>query len=95
MFPFIGSHWTFVERIKSGKPIITWNKGQNKLNLTRVEDFALGAVGLIGNTKAYNEVFNVVGDYVYTWKEVLDTLGKLIGEEVKTIDIPLDFMQVS
>ena len=91
MFPFIGSHWTFVERIKSGKPIITWNKGQNKLNLTRVEDFALGAVGLIGNTGAYNEVFNVVGDYVYTWKEVLDTLGKLIGKEVKTIDIPVDF----
>ena len=91
MFPFIGSHWTMVSRIKAGKPIITWNKGQNRLNLTRVEDFAEGSVGLIGNPKAYNDVFNVVGDYVYSWQEVLDTLGQLIGCEVETIEIPVEF----
>lgn len=90
-FPAIGRHWTFVERIKARKPIITWNGGNNKLNLTRVEDFAQGTVGLLGNSKAFNETFNVVGDYIYSWKEVLDILGELIGEEVKTIDIPLPF----
>ena len=91
MFPFIGSHWTMVARIKADKPIITWNNGQNKLNLTRVEDFASGAVGLIGNPKAYNEIFNVVGDYVYTWHEVLEVLGKLINHKVRTIDMPVEF----
>ena len=89
--PRMGQHWTFVARILSGKPILTWNNGVNRLNLTRVEDFAAGVVGLLGNSMAYNEPFNVVGDYVYSWKEVLDTLGKLIGKEVKTIDIPLAF----
>ena len=91
MFPNLGQHWTFVERIKAGKPIITWNKGNNKLNLTRVEDFAAGMVGLIGNPKAYNEAFNVVGDNVYTWMDVLSVLGKILNCEVKTIDIPLLF----
>ena len=91
MYPIMGMHWTMVERIKAGKPILTWNNGTNRLNLTRVEDFALGAVGLIGNEKAYNEIFNVVGDYVYSWMEVLETLGKLIGHKVETLDVPVDF----
>lgn len=91
MDPIRGKHWTIVERIKAGKPIITWNNGENKLNLTHVDDFAIGAVGLFGNKAAYNEAFNVVGDYVYSWKEVLDTIGKNIGCDVKTIDIPVDY----
>ena len=91
MYPKLGQHWTFVERIKAGKPIITWNQGQNKLNLTRVEDFAAGMVGLIGNPKAFNEIFNVVGDNVYTWKDVLSVLGGILGCDVKTIDIPVEF----
>ena len=91
MDPIRGKHWTIVERIKAGKPIITWNNGENKLNLTHVDDFAKGAVGLIGNESAYNEAFNIVGDYVYSWKEVLETIGKIINQNVKTIDIPVDF----
>ena len=91
IFPSLGMHWTFVERIKAGKIIPTWNRGENRLNLTRVEDLALGVVGLVGNKKAFNEDFNVVGDYIYSWKEVLLTLGKLIGKDVETIDVPVDF----
>ena len=91
MYPPIGTHWTIVARILSGKPIITWNKGQNRLNLTRVEDFAKGVVGLLGNKRAYNESFNVCGDYVYSWQQVLDVLGQNIGKSVKTIDVPLEY----
>lgn len=91
MYPSIGSHWTLVSRIKSGKPIITWNEAQDRLNITRVEDFACGTVGLLGNDKAYNEAFNVVGDNVYTWNDVLNVLGKLVGCEVNTINLPLEF----
>lgn len=91
MYPPMGLHWAMCSRILVGKPIITWNNGENRLNLTRAEDFAKGAVALLGVEKAYGEAFNVVGDYVYSWKEVLDTLGKLLGKEVKTIDIPVDY----
>lgn len=91
MDPKRGKHWTMIERIKAGKPIITWNNGENMLNLTHVDDFAIGAVGLIGNKMSYNEAFNVVGDYIYSWKEVLETIGKIINQNVKTIDIPVDY----
>lgn len=90
MYPPIGMHWTIVSRILSRKPIITWNAGQNKLNLTRVEDFANGMVGLLGAPSAYNNVFNVVGDNIYKWQDVLDTLGELLDKQVNVVDIPVD-----
>ena len=91
IFPPMGYHWTLVERIKNGKPIITWNKGSNKLNLTRVEDFAEATVGLLGNPLAYNEDFNVAGEKVYSWLDVITALGELIGKEPVTFDLPVDF----
>lgn len=91
MYPAMGMHWTMIERIKSGKPIITWNNGLNKLNITHVDDFAKGVVGLLGNPNADNEVFNVVGDFVHTWKDVLTVVEKLTGYKVNTIDIPVTF----
>ena len=90
MYPPMGMHYTIIARILAGKPIITWNNGLNKLNLTRVEDFAAGLVGLLGNPKAYNETFNVVGDFVYTWQQVLDVLEKILNVPVLTVDIPLN-----
>ena len=30
--------------------------------MMRVEDFAVGVIGLIGKDEAYNEAFNVCGD---------------------------------
>lgn len=92
LFPEIGKHWTFIDRILNDKYIPTWNKGMNSLNLTRVEDFATGTIGLVGNKKAYRESFNVVGDYTYTWLDVLNTLGRILNKDVKIIDIPVDFI---
>lgn len=84
-------HWTLIARILSGKPVITWNEGHNRCNMTRVEDFAVGVVGLIGNAKAYNEAFNVCGDETPSFKEVLDCVSDIIGHPVRTIDITPDF----
>ena len=84
-------HWTLIGRILSGKPVITWNKGRNRCNMTRVEDFAVGVVGLIGNPKAFNEAFNVCGDEAPTFKDVLDCISEIIGHPIITIDIDPQF----
>lgn len=91
MYPPMGMHWTFIGRILSNKPIITWNNGMNRHNITRVEDFAQGIVCLLDNPLAFCQDFNVVGDDIYTWKDVLDTLGDILCHEVNTVDIPVDF----
>lgn len=89
--PQYGYHWTLAARILAGKPIIRWNKGENCCNMTRVEDFAVGVVGLIGNSNAYNEAFNVCGDETPTFKEVLDAMSDYLGKQAVTIDIENEF----
>lgn len=91
IMPPYGYHWTLCARILAGKPIITWNGGNNRCNMTRVEDFAVGVVGLIGNPKAYNEAFNVCGDETPSFKDVLDTLSDILGKKVVTIDMSPEF----
>lgn len=77
--PPYGYHGTLIQRILNHKPIILWDEGKIISTITRVEDFAIGLVGLLGNPLAYNETFNVAGDERYQWKEVIDTLGKILN----------------
>ena len=87
--PKYGYHWTLVARILADKPIIMWNGGKNYRNMMRVEDFAIGLVGLIGNSRAYNESFNICGDEAPTYNDVLHAISKYLGDKsVATIDIP-------
>lgn len=89
--PTYGYHWTLCARILAGKPIITWNEGKNRCNMTRVEDFAVGVVGLIGNSKAYGEAFNVCGDEAPTFREVLNVLSEYLHKDVVTVDVSSEF----
>lgn len=89
--PQYGCHWTLISRILANKPIITWNDGNNRANMLRVEDFAVGVVGLIGNSKAINEAFNICADDAPSYKEVLDVISEYLGQEVKTIDVSPNF----
>ncbi|WP_300725345.1 NAD-dependent epimerase/dehydratase family protein [uncultured Bacteroides sp.] len=86
--PTYGYHGTIIQRIIHHKPIIIWDEGKNISTITRVEDFAIGLVGLLANPKAYNETFHIVGDERYTWKEVIDTLGEIIGVKPIYFNLP-------
>lgn len=79
--PPYGYHGTLIQRIIHHKPIILWDEGEAYSTITRVEDFAIGLVGLLGNPKAINQAFHIVGDERFKWKEVIDTLGDIIGHK--------------
>ena len=85
--PKYGYHWTLAARILAGKPIIRWNGGVNKCNMTRVEDFAVGVVGLIGNPLAYNEAFNVCGDECPSFNNVLEAMSNYLGKQYVAFDM--------
>lgn len=87
IMPPYGYHWTLVARILAGKPVITWNGGSARWNIMRVEDFAVGVVGLVGNEKAYGQAFNICGNNPVSWAEVLDKLGKILGKAPVCLDI--------
>ena len=85
--PSYGYHGTLIQRLLHGKPIILWDNGEAFCNFTRVEDYAVGFVGLFGNQKAYNEAFNIVGDVYETWLEVINTTADLLGVEPRFVNV--------
>ncbi len=87
VMPLYGYHWTFCARILSGKPVLRWDGGAARWNMMRVEDFAVGVVGIIGNRKCYGEAFNISGDTPYSWDDVLKTLGELLGKAPQVFDL--------
>ena len=87
MMPDFGYHWMLAERIKAGKPIITWDGGNTRWNMMRVEDFAVGVVGLLGKAETIGEAYNVCGDEAYSWNMVLQVVSKYVGKEVITYDM--------
>lgn len=89
--PPYGKHWTLVARALAGKPIITWNNGENGGNMMHVDDFAVGLVGLLGNKAAFGEAFNICGDERPTYSDVLQAVGLAIGKEIPRIDMDRDF----
>lgn len=89
--PQYGYHWTLCARILAGKPIITWNNGENRTNMMRVEDLAVGLVGLIRNPKAFNEAFNICGDETPSFGEVLSVLEEYLHKAISRVDIPSEF----
>lgn len=89
--PEYGYHWTLIARILKGKPLIRWHGGANRCNMMRVEDFAVGMVGLVGNPEAYNEAFNICGDETPSFNDVLNVLSELVGKGVRTVDVTSEF----
>lgn len=89
--PPYGYHWTLCERILNGKPLLKWNNGENKCNMMRVEDFAVAFIGLLGNSKAFGESFNICGDETPSFNDVLDCVSQYLNKEIKTINISSEF----
>ena len=59
--------------------------------MLRVEEFAVGLVGLIGNTQAYNEAFNICGDEMPSYDDVLEAISEKIGKPVLKVDVDSEF----
>lgn len=87
--PLAGYHWTIAGRILANKPFFLWDDGSNKCTLYHTKDFARTFYGMFGggNFHAFED-YNLVGDSVTTWNDVLKTLYKLLGKEPNIIYIP-------
>lgn len=81
-----GQNWTFINRIKLGKPVLIWNHGEAICTITNTKDFAVGVVGVFMNPKAYGESFHITSDFRMTWKEVLEDTIEAIGMKVAIAD---------
>lgn len=78
-------YWTLLDRIYNDKPILVCDDGEAKLTLTHTMDFAVGITGLFLNENAYNQDFNIVGDTVGTWNDIVSVLEEYTNKKAHVI----------
>lgn len=86
-FPIISkqSCWNLLYRINKGYPILMPDDGEQCVTLTSTKDFAVGIVGLFMNEKAYGEDFNIVGDAVASWNDVVKIIEHKLNKKATII----------
>ena len=62
--------YTFIDRLKRGRPIIVHGDGSSLWVVTHAEDFARGFLGLLGNYQAVGHAFHITTDEVLTWDQI-------------------------
>lgn len=81
--------YSLVKRLLNGEKIPLLNIN-NKVTLTHSKDFARGLCGLLMNEKAFNEAFHITSDKSYSWEEVLDTCGRILGHSILKVNCEVD-----
>lgn len=86
-FPVISKtdNWNLVYRIQNKLPILMCGDGNQIMTLTHTRDFAVGIAGLFMNSKAMNEDFNIIGDCVSTWNDVIQTIEKIVNQKARIV----------
>jgi len=85
--------YTLANRMIQGKPIIVPGTGLSRWTLTHADDFALGFVGLIGNSNSIGHAFHITSDEKLTWNQIyLETASALEVSAPNLVHVPVDVL---
>jgi len=87
LFPTHGGY-TVLDRMLKGKPVVVHGDGTSLWTLTHHEDFAVGLVGLLGNSRATGDTFHVTSDEWLSWNQIYNEIARAAGVEAKLVHIP-------
>lgn len=81
--------YSWIDRIRKGKPILVCGDGSALHQFLHVDDAALGFAGVIGKAQCIGQVYNLVPMGYTSWADYHRTAMKVLGREVELIGIPL------
>ena len=93
ILPYSVGHncYTVANRYLKGKPILIAGSGENLWTFTHSSDFAAGFRTVMGNSDTIGENFNIIGDTVTTFNNMMGILAKtLVNKEPDFIHIPYE-----
>lgn len=85
--PFDGG-WTFVERLRQGRPVVVHDDGSTPWTLTHHRDLARGLVPLLGDPRTHGEAYTLTGDEVLTWNEIAHSLAEAADVVPELVHVP-------
>lgn len=84
--------YTVVNRMREGKKVIVHGDGTSLWVLTHHRDFAEGFVGLLGNSHAIGDTFQITSDELLTWNQIFEMVAEAAGVTANLVHIPSDFI---
>lgn len=92
--PPLPGGWTAMDRIARGAEIPVHGDGTSLWTLTHAEDFAVGLVGLLGNSRAIGETFNITGSDVYTWDQIYTIVADALAVRPRLVHVASEMYPV-
>ncbi|MCS5611409.1 MAG: NAD-dependent epimerase/dehydratase family protein, partial [Candidatus Poribacteria bacterium] len=87
--------WDFswIDRIRKGKPILVCGDGNAKHQFMHVDDAALAFYSVLGKKQCIGQIYNLVNRKCWTWVEYHNTAMKVIGKKVDLIGVPYENLE--
>jgi nucleoside-diphosphate-sugar epimerase len=89
----IAWEFSWIDRIRQGKPIVVYGQGEALHQHLHVEDAARGFAQVLGQTQCLGQTYNLVGEPPITWAAYHRTAMEVLGREVALIGVPLAALQ--
>jgi len=84
----LGWDFSWLDRIRKGKPILVCGDGHALVQALHVDDAAPCFANIVGRERCIGQVYNMVRREFMTWAEWHRTAMKVIGREVELVGVP-------
>ena len=78
--------------MRQGKKVIVHGDGTSLWTMTHHRDFAQGFVGLLGNSRAIGDTFQITSDEWLTWNQIFTMVAAAAHTEADIVHVPSDFI---
>ena len=89
----IGWDYTWIDRIRKGKPIVVCGDGLALHQFLHVDDAALCFTNVIGRENCVGQVYNMTKRGFTSWRDYHLTAMEVIGRQVELVGVPLDILE--
>jgi nucleoside-diphosphate-sugar epimerase len=83
-----GAGW--IDRIRSGKPLVVCADGMVLVRFLHVEDAALAYAGALAHPETIGQAYNLVDPRMVTWADYHRAAMEAVGREVDLVGVALD-----
>lgn len=81
--------WYYVDRIRNGRQkILVPGSGENLFQPAYIDDIVQGFLLAIVKENAIGECYNLTGDEIISLNEYIKLIAEILGERIKTVNIP-------
>jgi nucleoside-diphosphate-sugar epimerase len=81
--------FTWIDRVRKGKPIIVCGDGNAIHQFLHVDDAALCFANVLGKAHCIGQIYNMVNRGFITWADYHRLAMKVLGREVDLVGVPL------